>query len=338
MGIENQTDNADTELDEDDYEIVIEGEDEEVADEKPEGETSEEETAEEGADLEEKPEGDEDDTDSEGGETDAAPEKFSKKVQKRIEREIRIRKRVEGERDQAVGAYNTVAQETVKLREQMANFSVQYAAVLEDALTTKIALKAIELRKAKDDAQVDDETRLEGELNDLRFKLSQVKDHAARLPRKPQGQQQQADQTQQQQAPTQQQQPRANPRASAWIERNKAWFNNPRFSTQREIALAIDEELDAEGYDKYSAEYFAELDKRLDAELPGFRTRKPKADAGGKKQPVAAAGSASSGSGKKPSNTITLTKADLADMASWGLDPSNKEHRKTYALQKRAVA
>lgn len=57
------------------------------------------------------------------------------------------------------------------------------------------------------------------------------------------------------------------PRAEAWAKRNP-WYNHDGRDVASRLARAIDNELMNEGYDPTSAEYYAELDARLDEQAP----------------------------------------------------------------------
>jgi hypothetical protein len=114
------------------------------------------------------------------------------------------------------------------------------------------------------------------------------------------------------------------------LEKNQAWFANKKYAAHRAFVLQEDANLVEEGYDKHAPEYYKELDRRVDRAFPTLRKKATKSHS-----PVAPA--ASSPSRNTSSKTITLKKADLQNMRTFGLDPNNKEHLREYARSKRAA-
>jgi|TARA_R110002110_G_scaffold104067_1_gene262675 hypothetical protein len=93
--------------------------------------------------------------------------------------------------------------------------------------------------------------------------------------------QQQAETSQQNQAPE---------AAYAWWNRN-SWFNTPENSTATAFARAVDVQLEAEGFDKNSPDYYKELDNRCQDKFPELYTKTvnakskpPTSPSGGKKR------------------------------------------------------
>lgn len=79
------------------------------------------------------------------------------------------------------------------------------------------------------------------------------------------------------QPPQQRQQQRVEPptqEARAWVLRNRGWFGMRGFEEATYHARVIDAALEAEGYDKNSAEYFDELDKRVSRRYPDMVTQR----------------------------------------------------------------
>lgn len=323
----------DVEIEDQDIEIQIddseEGETETAAEdttEETEEETAEE-TEEETTEETEETAAGEEDTDEDGELAE-----FPKKFRSRLEREINLRKRVEQASIQAVEAARLREQEAKQLRTELFRLRKGYASALETGLNDRITLKTAALRRARDEANEDEEAKLQADLDELRYNLQKVKDTVATMGDEPPEDEMPAA------APTA---PAPNPAAERWVAKNRSWLGNEKFMRQTRAARLIDVELDQEGLDKNSDEYFAELDRRLNEQFPGFRGGKKtqqKTDGTTKKtrQPVAPV--ASAGAARPSKNVVKLTKADLADMASWGLDPSNKEHLREYARQKRSAA
>jgi len=276
-------------------------------------------------------------TDADLEETDKAyPESFKK----RIKREIRVRRKIEAEsaqvRQVAVQAiqYSQARDaELLAANKQLLELRRQHADVLEIAFDRDIQIKSQELRQAREDGNYDTEMKVQSELDTLRFRQNQVREAKRVLPTEvptalpaptPAASSPTAEPTR----------PPASPKAVAWINRNRAWFNTPKFAGHTQFVLGEDEQLVKEGYDKNSDEYYAELDRRVDAAFPTLRKAAPPTNGSGG-PPVAPVGGLN-GSKSAAKGAIKLNKADLANMRRFGLDPSNKEHLREYARSKRS--
>jgi hypothetical protein len=314
----------------DDVEIVVEGDEPEVpADDEPPADEPE-------VPADDEPPADEPDVDPEDAELAAMPTK----IKKRFEREKRLRDEIIGERNQARTIATQVAQklqqtetETVTLRRQNAALQRQFAETLDYAYDRDISIKAGELRRAREDGNYDAEQKAQGELDQLRFQQNQLKQAKANLP--PADAEPPAPAAAAPAANTPATPARAPvpPLAAKWVDKNKAWFNSPKFAGHRAFTLAEDKKLVTEGYDKNTPEYYAELDRRVDEAFPSLRKR-PAANSA-PNNPVAPVGGAPQGAGAR--KTIKITKADLQNMQRFGLDPSNKEHIREYARTKSAA-
>jgi len=270
-------------------------------------------------------------------EADEEYKAFSPKIQKRIQREIRIRKQAEAARNTAIEKAqeferSVTAERTAKqqLLDNEAALRRQYAEVLVHAFGTQIELKQRDLKAARDAQEFDTEQKVQAEIDDLRFKHNQVKDMQRNIPAAPAAA---AAASAPAPAPTPAPVVKENPLVSKWIARNAGWFNNPKFDAHREFARRLDARVAAEGYDMNSEEYYKELDRRIDSAFPTLR-RKPSMNATTGKSPVAAVSS-----GNTPNNTdrgkIVLKQSDLDMMRALKLDPTDKEHLREYAKHKR---
>lgn len=272
---------------------------------------------------------------------DAELEALPAKVKKRFQREKRLRDTIIQEREQIRGVAIQVAQlakeredEIVALKKHNATLQKQFADTLDYTYDRDIHIVAGDIRKAKEEGNYDTELKLQGELDKLRFQQNQLRQMKATLPEPdsvvatPQTAPKSAS-APQAQVPQQQTQSKPPPLAVKWIETNKGWFLNPKFKAHHNFVRTIDEAIVAEGYDPQSAEYYKELDRRIDQAFPALR-KKPQAVT----SPVGAVGSRPAVNRSK--RTIVLTREDLANMARYKLDPNNEVHRREYALSKRA--
>lgn len=275
-------------------------------------------------------------------ELEAADKAYPEPVQKRIKREIRIRKRVEGEFEQLRDAAVKVAElaqtreaESKQLQEQLVSLRRQHAEVLEHMFDGKIQLQMAELRRAREEGNFDNEAKIQSEIDQLRFNLNKVKDAKASLgqPTQP-AQLAQPPQNAQPAQPAQPQRKAPPPGAIKWVEDNKAWYLNPKFSGHRAFVKGVEAELTREGYSDTSRDYYVELDRRIDEAFPTLRAKTPIAPSGGP-APVPKGGTGRPPAGGK--RQVVLTKADLQQMRTYGLDPSNKEHLREFIRNREAA-
>lgn len=243
------------------------------------------------------------------------------KFKKRLDREIRAKKEAQYNAYQAINYARERDAEVASLKQQNAILQSQYAETIELSVADRLANRVAALKKAREDGEFDAEAAVQGEIDDLRYKLNKVKEIRASMPT-PQAPQQGQQPPPQAQAPQQrQQQPQTppSPKAMAWVNKNKAWLGNEDFSAEQAALLAIDNAVKKAGFDPGTDAYYVELDKRLDAKFPNLRKKPVDTPS-----PVAAVnGGGAAPNGKK---TITVTRADLNTMRTFGLDPNNKEH------------
>jgi len=308
----------------DDLEVVIADEEETPADETPADDTPSD--------------------DPLDAELEAADKAYPEPIKKRIKREIRIRKRVEAEFEQVKEAAIQVAQiaqeretEVATVREQLKALQRTHAEVLEVTFDKEIQIKSGALQKARADGDYDAEMKAQSELDTLRFQQNQVREARRNMGTAPA---KKADDT-----PTPPAagtpaaaKPAANPpppKAVAWVDKNKTWFRQPKFSGHTQFVLGVDQQLVKEGYDKNSDSYYEELDRRVDEAFPTLRKAPVKTVS--PVAPAAAGGGAAAPTKPAGKRSITLTKADLENMRTFGLDPSNKAHLQEYARNKVAA-
>ena len=117
--------------------------------------------------------------------------------------------------------------------------------------------------------------------------------------------------------------------AQDWWQRNN-WFNSKGFEQETAMARAIDVQLDIEGYDKNSPEYYTELNNRLQKRFPELvsqdevSTIQPRAKS---RQTVAPT---TGGSGLK-SNRLKMSRDELAMARELGI--TEPEALKKYAKE-----
>lgn len=250
--------------------------------------------------------------------------KYSKEVRERIEREAR--------RAREAIARATAAHQA-RLKAEAASRARQKEAldVTDSALESQIKSTRAQLVKAKEDGKSEDEVKLGEDLERLNRRKDSVAEAKKTLEQEEEEAKRGGDAAQ------------PNPLADSWKARNR-WFGDTRFREQTAITALIDRSLSAEGYDKTSPEYFAELDRRVRRRLPEMqRYMQQRRPQGGeqrpasRREPTGGVRRAEGRDGEQPprKGKITLKQADLDNMRAFGLDPSNKDHLREYALNKR---
>ena len=131
-------------------------------------------------------------------------------------------------------------------------------------------------------------------------------------------------QQQQQQQPEGQDAPQA---AYDWWTRNK-WFNTPENSAATAFARAIDIQLEQEGYDKNSSEYYTELDNRCQEKFPELYTEHGNAKA---KPPTSPSGGKKRSSKRSKDGRIQLTRDQLNMARELGI--TTEAQLKAYAKE-----
>lgn len=249
-------------------------------------------------------------------ETAAQPEdeddisSYGKRVQKRIQRERAVTAR---ERE----ARQAVELENAQLRAELQRVNRENDEVTDAQVEAAIAAKMERyktIRAEFDPEKGEEEAQLLLEIAELRQQKGQRQQAPA----------QQFDR----QRPPAPQQPPANPRADAWIQRNSSWYGQNGYEHLTSAAETIDKKLYAEGYDPTSAEYFAELDRRLNQSVKLPNREQPQR----RQQPSVAP--VDRGGATRPSNRVVLTREDRNFMLQVKLNPNNPDDVKAYAAEK----
>jgi hypothetical protein len=125
-----------------------------------------------------------------------------------------------------------------------------------------------------------------------------------------------------------------NAQATDWVGKNN-WFNTPAYGRETAAARAIDVQLDLEGYDKNTSEYFDQLNSRLHKVFPDLvsdpiPTERLKAK---RRNPVAP----TSGGQPYNGNRVRLTQDQLSMARELGItdEQSLKKYESEIRRQKR---
>jgi hypothetical protein len=132
--------------------------------------------------------------------------------------------------------------------------------------------------------------------------------------------------------PQQQAQPVESPvpqKANAWWDRNR-WFNSPEHSGESAYARAIDQQLDAEGFNKEDDEYYAELDSRLQSKFPELYSKTPRSPT------VPSKGKGGAPRPKDGRIRLTASQMDVARTLGITGEIGLREYAKEISLQEKA--
>jgi len=134
-------------------------------------------------------------------------------------------------------------------------------------------------------------------------------------------------QTQQQQQTQQPVQETAPQEAYSWWNRNP-WFTKPEHSAATAFARAVDLQLEAEGFDKNSSEYYKELDNRCQEKFPELYNESVSTKA---KPPTSPSGGKKRSSKRTKDGRIQLTRDQLSMARELGL--TTEAQLKAYAKE-----
>ena len=183
---------------------------------------------------------------------DAEDKEFSRRVQKRISTLVQQRKQAEAEAEQSRSELNSLKSRLERL-EQGSNQQAK------DAFQERYNEARAKLQMAIEEGNTEEQVAFQEQLADMR---------AAMRVQEMQRQQQ----VQQQVSPTvgraaQVQSEPTPEKAIDWWQKNR-WFNSDGYERETAAARAIDVQLDLEGYDKSSDEYYDALNERLRKVFP----------------------------------------------------------------------
>lgn len=265
---------------------------EEDGEDEPNGDPSEEDGGEESAD----------------GLSSWERDNYSIAMQQRVSRERKLRKQAEERTD-------TLEVEKQQLHQRAYNAEKAGLELLTANINREIQDKTAELKRAKEDGDLDAELTLAEELDNLRAKKRQVEQTKESLP-----------------APSSQAGP-VNTLAKRWMERNR-WFSNENFKAEIGYAKAIDSELANEGkLQPNTPAYFTELDKRIHESIPALRVKIKRTF--GSAPGVQVARVTSKRPGRPSALPKRLEKEDIRNAVNFGIDPKNPKQMEEYMLQKR---
>jgi hypothetical protein len=252
-------------------------------------------------------------------ETADEDKEFSKRVQKRISTLVQQRKQAESERDEREAELNSMKARLDRL-EHGNNAKAQ------QDFEGRYQQARANLQKAIEEGNTESQVALQEQLADMRAAM-----RVAEMQRQQQVQQQvsptvgRAAQVESEPTPT---------KAIDWWQKNR-WFNSQGFERETAAARAIDIQLDVEGYDKESEDYYETLNERL-------RIMFPELISGSKVEPVTRQRTKSrspvaptAGGPSRKGNRVKMTKDQLAMARELGI--TDDKSLKAYAAEIQAT-
>ena len=226
---------------------------------------------------------------------------YGPKVQKRIQKLVSQRREAEIQAQQ-IQEQNAQLQKRLERLEQGSQQSA------EQQFNDRYVQTKAALHRAVEEGDTDAQVNYQEQMADMRaaMRVAQAQQ---------QGRQQQ--QQRQRQQPQQQRQQAAPPeKAMSWWQQNN-WFNATGFERETAAARAIDVQLDLEGFDKNSDEYYSQLNGRLQKVFPELKSGpSPKQRPKGR-SPVAPT---TGGSSAYKGNRVRMTQEQLSMARELGIN------------------
>ena len=251
--------------------------------------------------------------------SDNQEEDYGPKVQKRIKKLVDQRRQAEIQSKQ-------IQEQNAQLSARLARLEQGSAQNNEKAFNQRYAQTKAALTKAVEEGDTEAQVNFQEQMADMRA--------AMRI-----AEMQKQQRSQQAQSPTvgraqQAVQNPAPPKAMQWWKENN-WFNSQGFERETAMARSIDVQLDLEGYDKDSSEYYQALNNRLQKVFPELNSNPSPSKARTKsRQPVAPTTGGSSYKG----NRVSMSKDQLRMARELGItdESSLKKYEAEIKRQQRS--
>ena len=226
---------------------------------------------------------------------------YGPKVQKRIQKLV-------GQRREAEIQARHIQEQNAQLQKRLERLEQGSQQSAEQQFNSRYVQTKAALHRAVEEGDTDAQVNYQEQMADMRaaMRVAQAQQ---------QGRQQQ--QQRQRQQPQQQRQQAAPPeKAMSWWQQNN-WFNATGFERETAAARAIDVQLDLEGFDKNSDEYYAQLNGRLQKVFPELKSGpSPKQRPKGR-SPVAPT---TGGSSAYKGNRVRMTQEQLRMARELGIN------------------
>ena len=286
--------------------------------EEKEDESTYEVVEEEVEEVKEEPQ--EDISELEGIQTKGAEKRIRQLVQQRKERESQI--------DQMQAELKQLRSELIKNQQTTKSYEISSLSSRENELNERIKMAEASYLQAYDDGEKDKLLESQNILTDAKTDLKIIQARKAQVEHLQQQedvnrtQEAKEEATYQTEPQSRQQQVQPDPLAQEWFEKN-SWFGKDEIATA--VAITVDQKLKNEGYDPNTKEFYNEIDRLVQQELPHKFNREM--DNTTKPSQVVAGTSRKS----SPKNKVRLSKKDVELAKKWGI-PLDR-----YAAEKKKV-
>ena len=193
-------------------------------------------------------------------------EDYSEKVQKRISKLTRKLREAERGQESAYEYAKRIAEENQQLKTRSSSLDRSYLQEAESRLKSQKAQALAALKNAHEVADYEKVAKAQEVLAKIAVEENKVTTSKAQLEYQQNVQaEQQTNYQNYVQRPQQNVVPQLGERERAWVEKNE-WFGQDEVMTMG--AMAINNQLEAEGFDVGSEEYYTEVDRRIRKEFP----------------------------------------------------------------------
>jgi hypothetical protein len=193
-------------------------------------------------------------------------EDYSEKVQKRISKLTRKLREAERGQESAYEYAKRIAEENQHLKTRSSSLDRSYLREAESRLKSQKAQALAALKNAHEVADYEKVAKAQEVLAKIAVEENKVTTSKSQLEYQQHVQEEQQTNYQNYVQQTQQNAvPQLGEREQAWVEKNE-WFGQDEVMTMG--AMAINNQLEAEGFDVGSEEYYTEVDRRIRKEFP----------------------------------------------------------------------
>ena len=233
---------------------------------------------------------------------------YGPKVQKRIQKLVTQRREAE------IQAKN-IQEHNAQLQKRLERLEQGSQQNAEESFNQRYAQTKQALTTAVEEGDTEAQVNFQEQMADMRAAM-RIADM-----QKQQGQQQQQQRQQQQrQQPQQPAQNPAPPKAMSWWKENN-WFNAAGFERETAAARAIDVQLDLEGFDKNSDDYYDHLNNRLQKVFPELSSGSSPSKTRTKSRPPVAP--TTGGSSSYKGNRVRMSQEQLRMARELGITDAN---------------
>jgi hypothetical protein len=193
-------------------------------------------------------------------------EDYSEKVQKRISKLTRKLREAERGQESAYEYAKRIAEENQQLKTRSSSLDRSYLQEAESRLKSQKAQALAALKNAHEVADYEKVAKAQEVLAKIAVEENKVTTSKTQLEYQQNVQEEQQTNYQNYvQQPQQNAAPQLGEREQAWVEKNE-WFGQDEVMTMG--AMAINNQLESEGFDVGSEEYYTEVDRRIRKEFP----------------------------------------------------------------------